>query len=86
MPCPHGNTCCEENEADANGWKKGPFPEGTWLWGAVCLYGEEGKPQTGFYFADFHGDHAILQTEDKRKVYPHEVAYYNNSIGLVPKA
>ena len=65
-----------------NNWKPGPLPPNTWNWGAVVLFGEGGKPMSGFYFADFHGDHATISPKFTRKVQAHEVAFYNNSITL----
>lgn len=62
-------------------WKKGPMPAGTWNWGGVVPVG---TGTYGFFFADFHGDHVILIPSGKR-VEPHEVAFYNNSLELPPR-
>jgi hypothetical protein len=64
------------------GWKKGPMPKNTWNWGGVV---PAGQGSYGFMFADFHGDHVILCPSGKR-LEPHEVAFYNNSLELPPKA
>jgi hypothetical protein len=56
-------------------WKKGPLPKDTFNWGGVVPVGLD----SGFYFADFWGDHVIVVPTGKR-LEPHEVAYYNNCL------
>jgi len=63
------------------GWKKGPMPKETWLWGGVVPVGE--SVGGGFFFADFHGDHVLTHTG--RRIEAADVAWYNNSIGLPPR-
>ncbi len=64
-------------------WKRGPLPPGTWKWGA-CVPLTDPPMTSGFYFADFHGDHVTLPP-DGRVVKADEVAWYDNSIELPPE-
>lgn len=65
-------------------WLPGPMPKGTWHWGAVKLI-EQGSVN-GFYFADFHGDHVLIhQHGEQRRIEPHEIAFYDNSLTLPPE-
>lgn len=57
-------------------WKKGPLPADTWKWGGVVKKGE--KPEDGFRFAAFCGDHVEL--EDGTKLTAEQVDYYDNSL------
>jgi hypothetical protein len=66
-----------------SGWHKGPMPSGTWNWGGVVPLGEQ--KSGGFYFADFRGDFVVLCPSGK-KLMADDIAYYNNSIELPPKA
>ena len=69
-PCP----------ADCCGWRRGPLPPNTFMWGGVVLVGEG---TNAFHFADFYGDHVRLPCANGREpriVKPHEVAFYNNSL------
>jgi hypothetical protein len=59
-------------------WQSGPLPPDTWYWGAVVVKGREGS---GFYFADFNGDHAKL-VPDGRVVSADDVALWVNCIRL----
>lgn len=61
-------------------WKKGPMPADTWNWGGVVPVDHQG---TGFYFADFKGDHVLL-CPGSRTLQPEEVAWYNNALTLPP--
>jgi hypothetical protein len=61
-------------------WKRGPMPPDTWWWGAVVI-----KDETTFHFADFHGDHVILQPSNRR-IEAKDILLYNNSIHLPPKS
>jgi hypothetical protein len=58
-------------------WNNGPLPPNTWGWGGVTTYDTE----SGFYFADFCGDH-VLTVPDGRKLQPHEVKQFDNSLTL----
>lgn len=60
-------------------WKTGPLPASTYFWGGVVPVGES----SGFYFADFCGDHVKL-CPDGRVLKPEEVAFYNNCLELPP--
>ena len=65
-------------------WKPGPLPANTWHWGGVVLKSE---PSTGFYFADFCGDHVKIQDSTfrfDRRVEAHDVALYDNGLELPP--
>lgn len=61
-------------------WKKGPMPPETWNWGGIVMKHQE---HHGFYFADFHGDHAILY-HSGQKVEAADIAQYDNSLELPP--
>jgi hypothetical protein len=63
-------------------WLPGPMPANTWGWGGVKLI-EQGST-TGFYFADFKGDHVLINN-GKKRIDPHDVAYFDNSITLPPE-
>jgi hypothetical protein len=67
------------------GWKKGPLPPDTYYWGGVVPTDHDG---TGFFFADFHGDHVVAQgvgnPPQDRTLKPDEVAWYNNALDLPP--
>jgi hypothetical protein len=64
-------------------WKKGPLPANTWNWGAVIPVGEQAG--SGFYFADFCGDHVKICPGD-RVLKADEVAFFDNSIELYDPA
>ena len=69
-------------------WKAGPMPMGTWNWGGVvALHPEKhGMYGGGFYFADFHGNHAMAIVGNKPiRLEAEEIAFYNNSLDLPPK-
>lgn len=57
-------------------WRKGPMPPNTWNWGGV-QYGDL-KPDDGFFFADFRGDHVIL--EGGERIEGKDVTYYCNCL------
>jgi hypothetical protein len=61
-------------------WQKGPLPPGTYHWGGVVPVGQE---STGFYFADFCGDHVKICPGDS-VLKPDEVAWFNNCLDLPP--
>jgi hypothetical protein len=65
------------------GWKKGPLPPDTWMWGAVVPTDHDGS---GFFFADFHGNAVTMSpgTKYARTLKPEEVAWYNNALDLPP--
>jgi hypothetical protein len=65
-------------------WKKGPLPPNTIWWGGVVP--TDCTDKYGFYFADFHGDWVEI-IPGGRRLEPHEVAWYDNSLELrnVPK-
>lgn len=68
----HDNEC---------GWKAGPMPPDTYFWGGVVLHGA--SPHAGFHLAEFCGDHVklvSLDSDERRRVEGHEIAYYNNSL------
>lgn len=75
--CPED--CC------AGEWKPGPMPVGTYNWGGVVPTSHKGS---GFYFADFCGDHVKIVSHlgdaEGQVLQPHEVKFYNNSLGLPP--
>lgn len=62
-------------------WKNGPLPPETWMWGGITVVGE--NLNSGFYFADFHGDHAVIVPGGKI-VKASEVAMYDNCLELPP--
>lgn len=65
-------------------WKEGPLPPDTYGWGGVVLM-EDGKGATGFYFADFHGDHVLALKGNKdewQRVEPDQVQWYDNGLQL----
>ncbi len=59
-------------------WKDGPLPPNTWNWGGVVL---TSMSPTGFCFADFCGDHVIV---DGKRYEANEVSMYNNCLDLPP--
>ncbi len=64
-----------------DGWHIGPMPAKTYWFGGVVLKGD--RPESGFYFADFHGDYVLISdggTRRSNKVFPDQIAYWNNSI------
>ncbi len=66
-------------------WKKGPLPPDTYQWGGVVPTDHKGS---GFYFADFHGDHVqCFSGKDSkgRRLNADEVAWYNNALELPPE-
>jgi hypothetical protein len=68
-------------------WKRGPLPPGTYDWGGVVPVELDGKPFAGggFFFADFCGDHVRMVTDEGVTLLkPHEVAWYDNGLGLPP--
>lgn len=65
-------------------WKKGPLPPGTWNWGGIVVGPRTRDPVSGFYFADFRGDH-VLRLPDNERVEAADVLYYNNSLDLPPE-
>lgn len=68
--------------AGQQGWVKGPLPPNTYLWGGVVV---EGGPDTGFFFADFCGDHVKVQGWEKWERYEaHQVKWWNNCLSLPP--
>ena len=65
-------------------WQKGPLPPGTYYWGGVVPFDHKG---TGFYFAEFFGDHVVMNpfdAKDGRRLEPHEVLWWNNALDLPP--
>jgi len=66
------------------GWQKGPLPPNTYYWGGVVPTDLGGS---GFYFADFCGDHVRIvggETGKDRLLQPDEVAWWNNCLELPP--
>lgn len=67
-------------------WKRGPLPPDTYHWGGVVPVSE--KLCSGFYFADFCGDHVRVvdgsKYEDQCILKADEVAWYDNSLELPP--
>lgn len=63
-------------------WKPGPLPKNTYMWGGVVTKGLT----SGFYFADFCGDHVKLIGcgKDNEVVKAEDVLWYDNSIELPP--
>lgn len=61
-------------------WQKGPLPKDTYGFGGVVKAGDD--PKAGFYFADFMGDHVLTHTH--KRLEPHEVAQFDNSLTLPP--
>lgn len=61
-------------------WKTGPLPPNTYHWGGVVRIGDTAS---GFYFADFCGDHVKLCPSGE-VLQPGEVAMYDNSLTLPP--
>lgn len=64
-------------------WQSGPFPAGTWCYGAVVLADED--PRAGFRFARFAGTHAILYPCG-RKITPEQVVWWCNPIPMLAGA
>ena len=64
------------------GWKKGPLPPNTWQWGGAIP--QPGQGDMGFYFADFKGDHVIINpdTPNAKRVEAWEVAFYCNCLEI----
>lgn len=64
-------------------WQQGPLPANTWNWGGVVLVGAS---KLGFYFADFHGDHVILNpgTPNAERIEADQVGWFNNAIDMPP--
>ena len=65
-------------------WKKGPLPKDTWNWGGVV---PNGDTSSGFYFADFHGEYAVMNPGDgscERTLKADEIAWYDNSLEMPP--
>lgn len=62
-------------------WKKGPPPPGTYNWGGVVLVGKE---PSGFYFAEFRGDHVVIDphSDKEARLSPEQVAYYSDCLRL----
>lgn len=64
-------------------WQRGPLPPNTWNWGGVVTVGDKGLG--GFYYAEFFGDHAVIEGPNGDEVVKAEdVAWYNNAIGESP--
>jgi hypothetical protein len=63
------------------GWHDGPLPPDTWGWGGVTKVDQKGS---GFYFADFHGDHVKIVDGKSSTLRPEEVGSYNNCLDLPP--
>lgn len=61
-------------------WQEGPLPPGTWNWGGVVVK-SQGKDPSGFYFADFCGDHVTLVPGGER-VEAADVVLFNNCLHL----
>jgi hypothetical protein len=57
------------------------LPPDTWGWGGIAP--KDGNFATGFYFADFHGDHVLI-VPDNTRVEAADVAWYDNSLTLPP--
>lgn len=66
--------------AESCGWRKGPLPPDTYNWGGVVPVGEESP--YGFYFADFRGDHVILEDGKNTRLEADQVAWFNNCLEL----
>jgi hypothetical protein len=65
-------------------WKQGPLPAKTYNWGAVVT----ADSGSGFYFADFHGDHVLVFDKPgaaPRRVEASEVLLYDNSLTVPQK-
>jgi hypothetical protein len=68
-------------------WKKGPLPPNTWDWGG--LVDKDFAKGSGFYFADFRGDHATVYKGEfpaKVRIEAADILWYNNSIKLPPSS
>ena len=66
-------------------WKRAPLPPDTWGYGAVVTYSDCGDVEIGFRFADFMGDHAMIQGASggpPLRLEPNEVVLWDNSIHL----
>lgn len=73
----------EPRRDDLQGWKMGPLPAGTHQYGAVVLYGPDGKPEKGFHWADFRGDRVLIPDVGHygvKEIKPKEVAFFTNPI------
>lgn len=67
-------------------WKRGPMPPNTWGWGGVVPKGFESS--TGFYFADFKGDHVETVSTGRManmRVEAADVVWYTNCLTLPPR-
>lgn len=68
-----------------NYWQNGPLPPNTYQWGGVTLE----KDASGFYRADFCGDHAMVECGGGGKPpvrkEPHEIITWNNSLTCPPQ-
>lgn len=63
-------------------WKQGPLPPNTYGWGGIVKVGSE---PSGFYFADFCGDHVkLIGPPSIERVEANQVAMYDNSLELPP--
>lgn len=66
-------------------WQKGPMPPGTYNWGGVVTKELAGK--SGFYFADFRGDHVVLCPDTNgtpKRVEAADILWFDNSLTLPP--
>jgi hypothetical protein len=64
-------------------WKRGPLPPGTYNWGGIV--NTEAARLGGFFFADFHGDHALVIGKAGRideRVEAGDVLAYDNGLEL----
>lgn len=61
-------------------WKVGPLPKNTYGWGGVVPVEQA---ISGFYFADFRGDHVICYPGE-RVLKAHEIKWYDNPITELP--
>jgi hypothetical protein len=66
------------------GWQKGPLPPDTYNWGGVVPDDHAGS---GFYFADFRGDHVVIHPGDpknEQRLEADQVRWWNNCLTLPP--